>query len=313
MNDSAQSILLLGDKGQLGSQLQLLFNSALVNSEEVKGAALIKGSDRQFDIGDRDSALAILNEVSPSVIINAAAYTAVDQAEQEREQAFRVNADGPATLAQWCSDNSATLIHISTDYVFAGDKPLYQGYSEDDTVAPVSVYGQSKLAGEQNIQSAMQQNYAILRTAWLYGAQGKNFLKTMLKLVCEKPGQTFKVVDDQYGSPTSTLALATQIIKLLDTRDVNGGLQGIYHATSAGHCSWYQFACEFFALMQIEHNLVPCSSDEYPTPASRPANSILLNNRFADLGIDSFIPWQDDLAQFVAEYGDQLLTTVQKN
>lgn len=308
MTDPAQTILLLGDSGQLGTALQLLFSSTAAS-----GSTFIRGSDYQLDLGDREVVLAILNDVRPEIIINAAAYTAVDLAEQEREQAFRVNADGPATLAKWCADHNATLIHISTDYVFAGDKPLYQAYSEDDPVSPVSVYGQSKLAGEQHIQSAMQQNYAILRTAWLYGAQGKNFIKTMLRLVCDKPEQTFKVVDDQYGSPTSTAALARQILMLLDKRYSAAGLQGVYHATSTGHCSWYQFACEFFALMQIDHNLVPCSTEEYPTPARRPANSILANSRLADLGVDSFVPWQDDLAQFVAAFGEQLLTTVQKN
>lgn len=298
MTQLTEKILITGDQGQLG----LCMQTALADR------TIINGSDELLDITDRETCLAILNRANPSVVINAAAYTAVDLAEQQQQQAYAVNADGPELLAQWCQHNEATLIHVSTDYVFSGNRELFNAYLESDSVAPVSVYGKSKLQGENAIM-ASGARHIILRTAWLYGANRNNFLKTMLRLTLANPGKTFNVVNDQYGSPTSTDALARQIVALLDHSEAitDDRFTGVYHATSSAYCSWYEFACEFFRLMGVEHKLVPCTTEEYPTAAVRPKNSILKNQRLKDAGVDCFESWQADLAAFVDRYGDQLL------
>lgn len=298
-------VLLIGDSGQLGSELLTTFNDC----------TLVKSSQYSLDIADHNHCLTQLDQIAPNVIINAAAYTAVDKAEQQREQAFLINAEGPKSLATWCANNSAGLIHISTDYVFAGDKPLFQLYDEADSVGPLSIYGESKLLGETHIQAAMKQDYAIFRTAWLYGSQGNNFIKTMLKLTINQPDRQFKVVSDQYGSPTSTLALSQQIKTLLEYNTTSGleasqQAAGVFHATSSAYCSWYDFACEFFDLINIKHNLVPCTTAEYPTDAKRPTNSILDNQRLRSFGIDGFDSWKRDLQKFVTRHGDELLKAI---
>lgn len=295
-------ILLIGDSGQLGSELLTTFHDC----------TLVKSSQYSLDIANQTDCLTQLGQIAPNVIINAAAYTAVDTAEQQREQAFLINAEGPKSLATWCANNSAGLIHISTDYVFAGDKPLFQLYDEADAVGPLSVYGESKLLGETHIQTAMKQDYAIFRTAWLYGSQGNNFIKTMLKLTINQPDRQFQVVSDQYGSPTSTFALSQQIRALLEYNanpelEASQQAAGVFHATSSAYCSWYDFACEFFDLMNIKHNLIPCTTAEYPTDAKRPTNSILDNRRLSDFGIDGFDSWKQDLHNFVSRHGDELL------
>ncbi len=302
MSISQLKILLVGVSGQLGSELLATLTAC----------ELIKSSQYSLDITDHNQCLTQLDKIAPNIIINAAAYTAVDKAEQQREQAFLVNARGPNTLATWCANNHAGLLHISTDYVFAGDKPLFQTYNELDPVGPVSVYGESKLLGETHVQAAMNKDLAIFRTAWLYGSAGNNFIKTMLKLTLGQPNRQFKVVSDQYGSPTSTLALSQQIKTVLEYNTASGldaskQAFGVFHATSSDYCSWYEFACEFFELINIKHNLVPCTTAEYPTDAKRPGNSILHNQRLSALGIDSFIGWKQDLQRFVSRHGDDLL------
>lgn len=296
-------ILILGDQGQLGSELLMQFSKY--------NPQVLKASDYSLDITDRDACLSLLDQLSPDIIINAAAYTAVDYAEENQERAFLVNGESPKTLAKWCEQHNGYLIHISTDYVFPGDKQLYRAYCEDESVGSVSVYGQSKLQGEMNIAAAMPNNYAILRTAWLYGFYGNNFLKTMLKLTLANPDRQFKVVNDQFGSPTSAIALSRQIDSLINciSHQIKDEVpSGIFHATSTGHCSWYDFACEFFRLMNVEHNLVPCSTQEYPTVASRPMNSILENKHLDDLGMNTFKAWQQDLSDFVGRHGDDLFS-----
>ena len=280
--------LIIGHKGQLGSDCRVVLPEA-------------DGIDfPEIDIADRFQCLEKLNSLCPEVIVNCAAYTAVDACESD-PACWKVNADGPKHLAEWAAANQAFLIHVSTDYVFSGDKPLFEASVETDVTGPVSEYGRSKLAGEQAVLESGASS-AILRTAWLYGAHGKNFLKTMLRLTLQNPDKEFKVVNDQFGSPTWSHTLARQIAAVIETRAT-----GIFHATSEGYCSWYDLACTFLEEMGVEHHFVPCSSEEYPTPAKRPANSILENAHAKQLGINQFADWKKELKRFVAENRDELL------
>lgn len=284
-----KKVLIVGNKGQLGTDCMSVF------AENVLGVDL-----PEIDISDRFQCLEKLDAIKPEVIVNCAAYTAVDACETD-PACWSVNADGPKHLAEWAVANGAFLVHVSTDYVFSGDKPLFEACVESDSTNPISEYGKSKLAGEQAILESGAQA-AILRTAWLYGAYGKNFLKTMLRLTSKNPGKEFKVVNDQFGSPTCSHTLARQIQSV-----VNGRATGVFHATSEGYCTWYDLACAFLDEVGVPHNFIPCSSDEYPTPAKRPINSILENSHAKQLGMNVFTDWRDELAAFVSKNRENLL------
>ena len=315
MTQQTKKVLILGDRGQLGSAL-LLSSSRPVMANNCKPTMqLLRGSDYNLDISDHKACELILNRLQPDVVVNAAAYTEVDAAEKAQAKAFSINADAIGSIAAWCNRQQCYLIHISTDYVFSGKKPLYQPYVEGDATGPLSIYGASKLQGELQIQDAMPRGYAIFRTAWLYGFSGNNFLKAMLKLNHIDATKAYKVVADQFGSPTSTIALSEQIFYLIDQNFAAkqsdtvllDALSGIFHATSSGYCSWYQLACEFLELMGCEHQLQACTTQEYPTAATRPQNSILENHRLELDGNNCFIGWQQDLSRFVGQYRTALL------
>lgn len=276
-------IFVTGDSGQLGSQIMA----------SLQGYQLISASSHDFDLANLRALSEKLDSIRPDIVVNCAAYTAVDQAEQEPERAHAVNADGVGVLAQWCAHNECYLAHISTDYVFSGSKPLFECYSEGDATKPQTVYGKSKLQGETNIASVEGLNYCILRTAWLYSASGENFLNKIRNLAESDPSRELKIVHDQYGSPTPVRALARQIQVAVDEK-----LHGLYHASAGGYCSWFDFASAAMQQFGIECNLKPCSSEEYPTLAQRPKNSILCNRRLADNKLDTFLNWQDELAAF---------------
>ncbi|RUM35220.1 MAG: dTDP-4-dehydrorhamnose reductase [Desulfobulbus sp.] len=287
------NILITGAGGQLGRDCAMV----LQQQHTVHGF-----SSAQLNITDKEQLEATLKTIGPDVVVNCAAYTAVDACETAKENCWSVNATGPENLARICGTTNSRLIHISTDYVFDGNKPVPEEYSEDDTVSPLSEYGRSKLAGEKNISSHTD-NYLILRTAWLYGMGGKNFLKTMLKLAIADPRRTLRVVDDQYGSLTWTKTLARQIEKLL-TPD----LRGIAHATAEHHCTWFQGAQYFLKGMEVDFSLEPCTTAQYPTPAHRPANSILANNRLKKQGLHVMQSWQQDIDDFIHACREYLLT-----
>jgi dTDP-4-dehydrorhamnose reductase len=269
----------------------------------------ILGTDHQIiatdypdiDIGEPASVTRICRDAKPEIIINCAAYTAVDKCESEREAARRINADGPRHIGEAAAAIGARVVHISTDYVFDGRREVPQPYVEDDPVNPLSEYGRSKLAGEQNLLHCCP-DALVLRTAWLYSAHGPNFLKTMLRLALSDPERNFTIVDDQFGSLTWSDTLARQIGVLLDS-----DLTGIVHATSDGHSSWYEAACYFLKRMDIAHRFVPCATADYPTPAHRPANSILRNKVLELHGLSGFGPWQGHVDRFVEHCGKQLL------
>ncbi len=285
-------VLVTGSRGQLGTDCLDIF----------KEASGLTGIDLpEVDLSDRSQCLDVLDRVHPEVIVNCAAYTAVDACETDKS-CWKANTDLPEYLAEWVEQSEAFLVHVSTDYVFAGDKALFKAALETDFPDPISEYGKSKLAGERAI-SRQTDRFATLRTAWLYGATGNNFLKTMLRLTLQHPGKEFKVVNDQYGSPTWSYTLARQIKAVAEQRAT-----GIFHATSEGYCTWYELACSFLETLGVEHNFVPCGTAEFPTPTKRPANSILENARLKELGICVFKDWKPELEKFVSEYGDALLS-----
>jgi dTDP-4-dehydrorhamnose reductase len=261
----------------------------------------------EVDITDAASVADAFARVSPGCVVNCAAYTQVDACEPETELARRVNADGPRLLADAAARAGARLIHLSTDYVFDGARPVSEAYTEADAAAPASAYGRSKLAGEQ----AVLERYGeavIVRTAWLYGAAGRNFLKTMLRLAVSDPERVIRVVNDQHGCPTWSKRLAEQLERLA----VEPGAAGIYHAVAHGHCTWYELAAAFLEATGVPHRLEPCSTDQYPTPARRPANSVLANRRLQEAGWDLMRPWRDDVLAFVAAHRDRLMDDVKE-
>ncbi|MBT8354580.1 MAG: dTDP-4-dehydrorhamnose reductase [Desulfofustis sp.] len=286
------NILIIGSGGQLG------FDCAKVLSGTYQ---VIPVDFPEIDITSRQSLDKAWAAHQPQVVINCAAYTAVDKCETDTDNAWRVNADGPRNIGEIAMEYGSRVIHVSTDYVFDGKKQVPSPYVEDDPVNPLSEYGRSKLAGEQMLQARCPAAL-ILRTAWLYSANGPNFLKTMLRLALSDPARAFTIVHDQFGSMTWSLTLATQIEKLLDT-----DLSGIVHTTADGYSSWYEAACYFLEKMEVAHSFVPCTTEDYPTPAHRPANSILRNKVLDDRGISLFRSWQEDVDRFTEEHGSQLL------
>lgn len=286
------NILITGAGGQLGRDCcEVLATAHTVHA---------LGS-RELDIGDEGQVRQRLAELKPDLVLNCAAYTGVDASESNRAQCWRVNAEGPAHLAAACARSGARLLHVSTDYVFAGDRPVPRPYLESDPVSPLSEYGRSKLAGEEAVRAACP-DHLIIRTAWLYGMGGRNFLKTMLRLALADPARTIRVVDDQFGSLTWTRRLALQIGDLLPAP-----LTGTVHATAEGYGSWYEGARLFLSAMEVPFSLAPCTTADYPTPARRPHNSILENGVLKERGLNRMLPWQDDVAAFAREHRAELL------
>ena len=230
-------------------------------------------------IDDPAAVLRAIQLARPSLVLNAAAYTNVDQAEIEREVAFRGNAEGPKVLAAACADKNIPLIHISTDYVFDGRKP--SPYVENDATAPINVYGESKLAGEVAVREALDR-HVILRTSWLFGAYRRNFLKTVLRLAAER--DELRIVSDQHGCPTSTADLADAIVAIAPRLAAGEQLFGIYHVASPGPATWYDFAVEIVAAAAPftgrSPKVVPIGTRDYPTKAARPVKSKLDSSKF---------------------------------
>lgn len=283
-------VLITGSDGQLGRALA----ASAMREVELVGVDLA-----QLDITRGDDVRRYVTHTKPALIINAAAYTQVDRAESERERAFAVNADGPAHLAEAARGIGARLIHVSTDYVFDGNHS--RPYRTDDAATPASVYGESKLDGERRVSAIGTTQTLIVRTAWLYGAHGQNFVHTMLKLMRER--DELRVVADQIGSPTWATTLARAIWAAAQRH----ALHGIYHWTDAGVASWYDFAVaiqeEALArgLLAREVPVHPIRTEDYPTPARRPAYGVLDKTRaIADFGVP-LLHWRVALRQMLAE------------
>ncbi|NRT33435.1 dTDP-4-dehydrorhamnose reductase [Clostridium beijerinckii] len=292
-------ILITGCNGQLGNELQSIIKSgkAEINevSENIRKSEIVALDVEELDITNLTQVREILNDVRPDVVINCAAATNVEGCEGNEDFAFRVNSIGPRNLAIICEEIGAKLVQVSTDYVFSGvsNKPL----TEYDLTAPYSVYGKTKLLGEQYVQQFCSK-YFIVRTAWLYGYIGKNFVYTMMRLGKEK--DIIKVVDDQRGSPTHANDLAYHILKLIETEEY-----GIYHCTGKGECTWYEFAKMIIELSGERCEVKPCTSEEYVTPAKRPEYSSLDNMMFRNTVGDEMRDWKDAIKSFI--------TTVKKN
>lgn len=275
-------VLVTGGKGQLGSDLNAILRT-------VDGVEVHAPGSTELDITDSLSITAAFRQFAPDVVINAAAYTAVDAAETEEEAAYRVNAAGPALLATAAARSGTRLIHVSTDYVFAGDASA--PYEVDAPTAPRSAYGRTKLAGEQAVRELLPALGYVVRTAWVYGASGSNFVKTMARL--EKERETVSVVDDQRGSPTWSADLAIGLAELARS----DAPAGIYHATGGGEVSWYGFARAIFEELGADPDRVlPTTTEAFPRPAPRPTYSVLSNAGWVAAGLSPLAPWREALA-----------------
>jgi len=256
--------MLFGARGMLGHALQNAFPHALCMGHG------------DVDITDQTGILKRICQERPEVVINAAAYTDVDGCEDNRGYAYAVNGNGPGYIAEACGEVNALLVHFSTDYIFDGSRKEYR---EDDRPNPINVYGESKLLGEVSIAENIE-NFRIIRTSWLYGNHGKNFVDTVLSLSHQMP--VVRVVNDQVGKPTFTVDLANKVPEII------GCDPGIYHIINEGQCSWYDFARAFIP------NAVPCSSQEFPRKAKRPAYSVLVNSKTPPLR-----HWREALKEYI--------------
>ena len=289
-------ILLTGKNGQVGWELQ----RSLADFGTV-----VATDSAEMNLADSQAIRRVMREIKPDLIINPAAYTAVDKAETEPDLAQAVNGDAPGILAEEALRLRAVLVHYSTDYVFDGSKPV--PYTEADAPNPQSVYGRTKLAGEQAIR-ASGCKHLILRTSWVYGVHGGNFVKTMLRLARER--DELRVVADQFGAPTWARDLAQSTATALQDwsqKDWDGNLGGLYHLTAAGRTSWHQYAEEIVRLARHYDPALAAkalairaiATHEYPLPAKRPVNSVLANDRIRDAFGIALPAWQDSLAECV--------------
>ncbi|MDC2956668.1 dTDP-4-dehydrorhamnose reductase [Streptomyces gilvifuscus] len=278
--------LITGAGGMLGKDLMARLTADM---EQVVGLA--RGD---LDITDPDAVHETVAEHRPDVVVNCAAWTAVDDAETQEAEALRINGHGPRNLAAACAATGAKLLQVSTDYVFAGD--AVSPYAEDAPTAPRSAYGRTKRAGEQAVLAALPHSGYVVRTAWLYGAGGGNFVRTMIKL--ESVKDTLDVVDDQRGQPTWTVDLADRLVRL--GRSALNGVApaGIYHGTSTGETTWFDLAREIFLLLGADTERVrPTTSAAYLRPAPRPSYSVLGHDRWAAAGLEPIRGWREALCE----------------
>ena len=280
-------VAVIGADGQLGSDLVVAFSET--------GYAVSALTHKEIEISDLSSVTRALDEIRPQVVVNTAAMHHVENCEREPEKAFAVNAAGPRNLALVSRDLGAVLLHVSTDYVFDGQKG--SPYFEDDNPLPLNTYGITKLAGEHYVRATTAKHF-VIRTSGLYGKSpcrakgGLNFIELMLKLAKER-GEV-KVVDNEVVSPTSTAELAQQILQLS-----RSDRYGLYHATAEGSCSWYEYAREIFAITDTTVHLKVAGPDEFPAKVPRPKYSVLENRALKNIGLNIFKPWQDGLHKYL--------------
>ena len=282
-------ILVTGANGMLAKEVKEKF---------AEGNEIIATDVAELDITNEKAVMDYVMKTKPEYIINCAAYTAVDKAEENYELADKINGDGPTNLAKAAKSTGAKLVHISTDYVFGGDLDVSKDYKEDDPKAPVTVYGKTKLHGEEGIKANMDEYY-IFRTAWLYGVGGNNFVKTMTKLGSTR--DEINVVSDQHGSPTYAKDLTEIIYQAIDKKIP----YGVYNATNEGYTTWYDFTKEILAEQGISCKVNPVTTEEYiemmkVTQAKRPCNSQMSKEKLKKYGIN--VPdWKDGLKRYLAE------------
>ncbi len=283
-------IMIAGSKGQLGKEMTRQLHA--MDKHE-----LVQCDIGELDITDIEMVASFCRRVRPNLIINCAAYTAVDKCEEVIEEAYKANTIGPRNLAIAAESIGAKLVHISTDYVYDGNGLLdkhgkLRPYDEFDHPTPQTVYGKTKTEGENFVRQFCSRHF-IIRTAWLYG-DGNNFVKTMLSL--SQSHDTVRVVNDQTGSPTSTYELAKAIMSLIETENY-----GTFHGTCEGQCTWYEFTKEIFRLGGIKTEVTPCTTEEFPRPAKRPAYSVLDNHMFRLTNGHEFSDWQSALERYMRE------------
>ena len=277
-------VLVTGASGQLGQSLQFI-------ASQYTEMQFIFASSQDLDITDEGRVFSFFDKNKINFCINAAAYTAVDKAESDQEKAYLVNVTGPKNLAIACKKNNATLIHISTDFVFDGTANT--SYLESDLTNPIGVYGQTKLDGEKEVASNCSK-YFIIRTSWVYSQFGNNFMKTMLRLSQDRT--ELNVVSDQIGTPTNAVDLAKAILEIIsNTKQVAN--YGIYNFSNEGQCSWYDFAKEIFKINNVNINVNPIPTEAYPTPAKRPKYSVLDKSKIKSTFGIIIKNWQEALAQ----------------
>lgn len=290
-------ILVVGSTGQLGQEIQKLLNckDRYINNLDVNHIECITKNSKELDIINRASVFSYIMQKKPDIIINCAAYTNVDRAEADYEKAFQVNALGPRNLAIAAEAIGAKLIHVSTDYVFNGSGVLSHGkilpYREYDLPNPINVYGKTKLLGENYLREFCSK-YFIIRTSWLYGENGNNFVKTIIRAGKEKG--KLQVVNDQVGNPTNVEDLANHILRLAFTEEY-----GVYHCTGNGICSWYDFACKIVEYAEIDCIIEPVDSKQFKTKAKRPAYSCLDNMMLRRTIGDNMRNWEEALCDFI--------------
>ena len=281
-------ILLCGAQGMLGRRL----HEILAVRHEVAATELVASPGiRALDICDESAVAAAVREVKPLWIVNAAAYTAVDAAESNPGAAYAANADGPEVLARAASGCAARLLHVSTDFVFSGEKG--EPYVETDQTGAAGVYARSKEEGERRVRDVLPDGHAIVRIAWLFGEDGNNFVRTMLRLASER--DRIRVVDDQRGTPTYTRDAAAAMARVVDE-----GLLGTVHAANRGSTTWCGLAAEALRLAGSDTVVEAITTEEYPTAAPRPRDSSLRNKRLADSVGDFMRPWQEALATYIS-------------
>ena len=273
-------VLITGSNGMLGHDLI----DVLDGKHE-----LIKTTSKSLDITDKDKVKDYIVNEHPDMVINSAAYTDVDGCETNQEMAYKVNGEGVKNLALACKLVDCPLVHISTDYVFNGENT--KPWMEDDEVGPISIYGKSKLQGEEAIESILDK-FFIIRTSWLYGINGGNFPKTMLELA--KTHDTLTVVTDEIGTPTYTLDLAHAIAELIETE-----YYGVYHITNSDYCSWFDFAKYIFEVKNIDVNVVPVTAEEFARPASRPHYSVLNNSNWVNNGFKPLRSYKEAIKDYL--------------
>ena len=273
-------ILITGSNGMLGHDLKQVL---------CENHDLVLTTSKTLDITDEKQVMDVISAEKPDVVINAAAYTDVDGCEQNTDLAFSVNGDACGNLARACNANGSVLVHISTDYVFNGENT--RPWLEDDEVGPISVYGKSKLRGEEEIAKELDE-FFIIRTAWLYGINGGNFPKTMLELA-ENHSQ-ITVVYDEVGCPTYTLDLAKAISELIES-----DYYGIYHITNSGYCSWCEFSRFIFKTAERDVEVIPVTASEFKRPAPRPHYSVLENRKWIENGFKPLRSYKEAIKEYI--------------
>lgn len=281
-------VLVTGVKGQLGYDV--------VRELEKRGHEAVGVDIEEMDITNAEQVDSVLKSTEPDAVIHCSAYTAVDRAEDEVDVCRRVNAEGTKNIATVCAELGCKMMYISTDYIFSGDGE--RPWEPDDEANPLNVYGQTKYEGEQEIKSRLD-NYFIVRISWVFGINGNNFIKTMLRL--GKENGAVKVVEDQIGSPTYTEDLSVLLVDMIES-----DAYGQYHATNEGICSWYEFAKEIFRAAGMTNvQVTPVASGEFPVKAKRPFNSRMSKEKLVKNGFNKLPTWQDAVSRYVKELQNQ--------